>query len=539
MSEKPWTPTPHPVLPVPPTTMAPEEWLRAAQLREDLIRREKEDPFRHGYVPPHWKRASELLERDREILVMGGNRSSKSTWAAREVMKVLAEKPKARAWCFQTTAPNSIEMQQPYLWRYMPLEWKTAKKNQITNISYSQKNGFSENAFVLPNGSQCWFRNYAQDVSTIEGGELDVIWCDELVTLEWLATMRYRLMDRNGLLIVTFTPVEGYSSTVKDYLTGAKTIEDAPAELLPIYGEEDGERKIVNYEKVPIIQSCARRKASIFYFHTKNNPWAGWERMKSELMKANREEILCRAYGVPVKRIAGRFPIFHPKIHVIPDSRVPEKGTRYHFVDPCSGRNWFQNWILLDESNRGFVYREWPGKDYIDGVGYAGAWAEPDGKKADGRQGPAQKSFGFGLERYKEEIEKLEKGEVIFERWMDSRYGNAATVSKETATTLIEECASIGLNFVATPGTNIDEGIDLINDWLYYDTSKPVDALNQPKLFIAESCVNTIYALQEWTGADGKNGACKDPIDLLRYFVLSGVTNVEGEILNCRGGGGY
>lgn len=68
---KSWTPTPHPALPIPPATLPPDKWLAAAQLREELIRKEREDPFRHGYVPEHWKRASEILERDREVLVMG------------------------------------------------------------------------------------------------------------------------------------------------------------------------------------------------------------------------------------------------------------------------------------------------------------------------------------------------------------------------------------------------------------------------------------------------------------------------------------
>jgi hypothetical protein len=54
-------------------------------------------------------------------------------------------------------------------------------------------------------------------------------------------------LDRNGVLIVTFTPIEGYSSTVKEYLTGAKTLS-APwtPHLLPHYNEqgrrEDGVR---------------------------------------------------------------------------------------------------------------------------------------------------------------------------------------------------------------------------------------------------------------------------------------------------------
>lgn len=239
-----------------------------------------------------------------------------------------------------------------------------------------------------------------------------------------------------------------------------------------------------------------------------------------------------RAYGVPTKSIGSRFALFSDRIHVIPDTRVPDSGTNYHLVDPCAGRNWFMLWIRVDGSGRAFVYREWPGQErYIDGVGYPGPWAVPDGKLADGKQGTAQKGFGFGLDRYKEEITGLEDKEPIFERWMDSRYGNSTTVAKERATTLIEECSEIGFDFLATPGQGVDEGIDMINDWLHYDTRRPIDGTNQPRLYIAESCKNTIYALQEWTGADGKTGATKDPIDLLRYFVLSDPQNVDGDIL--------
>jgi hypothetical protein len=105
-------------------------------------------------------------------------------------------------------------------------------------------------------------------------------------------------------------------------------------------------------------------------------------------------------------------------------------------------------------------------------------WAEPDGKKADGRQGPAQKDFGFGLARYVEEIRNVEGGEKIFERWMDSRYGNAQTLAKERPTTLIEEMSELGMDFTATPGDTIDEGVQMINSWLHYDRDKPISALN-------------------------------------------------------------
>jgi hypothetical protein len=381
----------------------------------------------------------------------------------------------------------------------------------------------------------CIFRNYAQDPSTLEGGEIDFAWADELVPLDVLETLRFRLVDRNGKLAVTFTPVQGWTPTVADYLSGAKTIEDTDAELLPLKNDKG---EVSGYDKVPIEQINPKGRP-ILYFHTQSNPWAGWSRMKKELQSETKEKILCRAYGVPTKAISGRFPLFNPKVHVIRHSDVPQ-GTKFHWVDPASGKNWAMIWTVFDAAGRCIVYREWPDQtSYIEGVGYAGEWALPDGKKLDGKPGPAMADFGFGLERYRDEILRVEDGEEIYERWMDSRYGHSKTLGKEAPTTLIDEMADLGMLFTATPGDSIDEGVSMINDALSYNPEKPVDARNQPRLYISENCKNTIYALQTYTGADGKKGSVKDWVDLLRYVCLSDAANLEGDILRPTGGGSY
>ena len=65
-----FTPTPHPVLVVPSQDKirsfvergeeGTAELARILEQREALIRLEKEDPYRYGYEPPHWKDADEL-----------------------------------------------------------------------------------------------------------------------------------------------------------------------------------------------------------------------------------------------------------------------------------------------------------------------------------------------------------------------------------------------------------------------------------------------------------------------------------------------
>ena len=504
--------------------------------REELIAQESADPFRNGFIPPVWRRASELLEKHREILVLGGNRSGKTEWAAKEVIKTMYNKPGAVVWCFSLTAANSVELQQPRVWKYMPPEWRNARKSAVTAISYTIKNGFSESKWVAPNSAQCIFRNYSQDPTTLEGGEVDMVWMDEAMgALDVLNTIRFRLVDRNGKLAVTFTPVQGWTPIVADYLAGAKDVVTVDAELLP---RKDVEGRVVGHEQVPIEQINPKGRP-IVYFHTKLNPWAGWSRMKKELQSETREKILERAYGIPTKAHSGRFPLFNPKVHVIRHSDIPN-GTKYHWVDPASGKNWAMLWTVFDPVGRIVVYREWPNQsDYVEGIGYAGEWALPDGRLLDGRAGPAQENFGFGLERYKSEILSVEKGEEIYERWMDSRYGHSKLLGKESQSTLIDDMASLDMHFSATPGDSIDEGVAMINDMLFYNPQKPVDAINQPRLYISENCKNTIYALQTYTGADKKLGAVKDWIDILRYVCLSDAMFIDGGSMKSRGGGSY
>jgi hypothetical protein len=521
--------------------------------REEQIARMVEDPWRYGWLNPAWQRADSAYDSLREkfpkgvteLLILGGNRSGKSRYFARRAMQHLVEKPGAKVWCLQSTEAASIQNQQPYLWEYLPKEWKPSasgklKKGAVANITYSQKGGFTENSFVLPNGSQCWFKFYSMEVTSIEGAELNFCWADELVTPLWLEALRFRLLTRDGELGIGFTPIEGYTTTVKEYLDGAKTLEECPAPLLPRY--RDGH--LLGVETVPRVQQCTREKARVVYFHTADNPFGNPEAMETELRGSNRERILMRAYGVPTKARMSMFPKFRENVHVVPHDKVPKEGTVFHFVDPGEGKTWAMLWIRFTPDGRCWIYREFPDQlDYIEGVGYPGPWAEADGKLQDGRPGPAQKACaGFGFEDYKRLIEAAEKADSAepAERWMDSRYGNTPTMTHEGVRTLIEQCSErIGLDFRATSGQAIVEGVTLINDWLAYNDEAPVDALNSPRLYISERCQNLIYALKTWTGSDGKRGATKDWIDLLRYITLSGVEYEDPASLRTRGGGCY
>lgn len=624
-----------------------DAWVRRLLLeREERIARAKADPYRHGYVGPHWERVDRQWEEGiRDVLVLGGNRSSKSEYAAREVMKVLVEKAGAQVWCFHSSSANSIAMQQPLVHKYLPAEWKDVRKGAVANVSYSQKGGFTEGTFVLPNGSQCWFRNYEQDEGKIEGGELDFIWADELAPASWLDTLRFRLVTRRGRMLVTFTPIEGYNATVKTYLQGARTLEWGEAELLPLAGPKeknlttpacqgagrdehgltriqkwekgseadgtgDGAEKApvlgepglprkeplravgpsgpeAKFERVPLVQACIARPARVVYFHTKENPYGGYETLAEDLAGASRSDILCRAYGVPTRAMAQRFPKFGDW-NVVRAETIPTEGTRYQVIDPSGGRNYFMIWAIFDAAGTCWIYREWPGGYYVPGWGIPRAWAIPS-EKADGTRGPAQSAQGWGLQRYKEEVERLEGrpiekplgmaplparsvneragwrerrlakmafaaaekgaggavagGETIRERFMDIRAGNTTSPRPDRPVTLIEEWEELGVYFTGVTGRGsegrdaLDAGVHLVNDLLDWEPGRPMGVGNRPRLFVSEECVNVIYAMKEWTGLDGKNGACKDPVDCVHYLVVSGAGYAEeGALIGTAGG---
>ena len=500
------------------------------QLREDKILAEKEDPYRHGYEPFHWKDADEILKDKEELLILGGNRAGKTEYAAKRAIFTLCNKPNSIVWCIHTTSQSSVQMQQNVIWKYIPSEYKTMKKGRITNIQYSLKNGFSHNSFVFPNGSQCIFMNYAQDKVVIEGGEPDFIWCDELVPLDWVQTLRYRILTRRGRLLITFTPIGGFSQVVKEYVNGCKFIKTQKADILPqnvihVAGCQRGH--------MPYMADGRSKTSGIIWFHSKFNVYSPFDQMVKQLSNKTDYEKKIRAYGWAQALVGSQFPMFG-EVHILPEEKIPTEGTNYMSCDPAGARNWFMLWCRATKEGDFYIYREFPDETY-------GEWALPD-SKADGREGPAQRSSaGRGIDEYKALIRDLEGGEKIIERYIDPRAGATQLIGKDGGTSLVDllDDGDSPMYFRPSAGIKIDQGVSILNDWLYYDQAQPITYINKPKLFISEKCQNLIYSMREWTGSDGDKGAAKDPIDALRYIVVMNPCYENEESMRPSRGGSY
>ena len=527
----------HPIL-VAPTDeeiveMEPEELVSLYGIYHEAIDNAEKDPYRYGFRLPHWEKAEEQLSQVSEILALGGNRSGKTAWGSYCVVKAAVENPNSEIFCFSQTSEVSIRQQQSAVWHWLPQEFKQKQTSSTSYISYKKKTGFTDSSLILPNGSQIIFKTYSQyqnNPTILEGAELGSknsswhnigVWLDEyLLGPELIDTLRFRLATRDSKLLLTFTPIDGWTEVIKTYLDGANTIESRGAELL-------------NGELVPYVQRSKKRNASIHYFHSQDNPFGGYNRIKEDLANRSREEILIRAYGVPVKSHATKFPKFNKMVNVVEPSSIPtEDVTRYFIVDPAGAKNWFMCWIAVDSTDTYWVYREWPSVD-------VGDWAE--WKHGKWVVGAGAKGQGYGITDYIDLILGMEEGEEIFERLIDPRLGAAQYQGHDGSSSIIEDLSDQGMVCIPAPGLGIEDGLQALISKMSYDTSKPLDSVNRPRFYVSSDCQNIIQALSEYTGDGGLKEAWKDPVDVLRYACIAAIDHVDQNAMLAtkRNTGGY
>ena len=258
-----------------------EEAARALNtLRTQMIRAEQHDPLRCGYEPGIWKVADALVGkevcrdvefldhiRDRfgmdwptwaramrrklgfarpvtMLLVMGGNRSGKSEYAAKRGVEKLSFEERKRVLACHFSGPRSEAEQQPLYYKYLPAEWRA--EGDITTktayIHFTQKNGFAGGSFITPMEGRGLFVNYTVEASrALEGKEEDYINADELVPLDWLQAMPMRIASRDGICVVTFTPVDGWTPSVHEFAGGAQVARESVSYLLP---KDGGQRDL-------------------------------------------------------------------------------------------------------------------------------------------------------------------------------------------------------------------------------------------------------------------------------------------------------
>lgn len=509
------------------------------KLHEDYheaIENAERDPYRYGYELPNWKVATDALARYDTLLLLGANRSGKTQFSARKIVKSAIENPNSLIFCFSQTSETSLLVQQPAIFEALPIEMRLRADGKPA-VSYTKKNGFSDAKFVMENGTQIVFKTYTQwqqNDQILEGMELGCAepksvnigaWCDEyLLGMGLLDRLILRLATHDAKLILSFTPKDGETETVKNYRNGAKTLERRHVSA-----------GLKSPQSVPYVQYNEVKDTGIVYFHAIDNPWSGYGRLLKDCIgKADDNYTLTALYGVPTKSAATLFPRFNENVNVVPRGDIPTTGvTRYCIADPAGTKPWFITWISVDALDTWWIYREWPG--YA-----AGDWAEEkNGKWA---KGPAcRERLGWGCNEYHEEITTLEGDEKIFMRLIDPRAGETKYSRQGGGqSNYMIDMDDLGMVFVAAPGGQEGPGLQMIQNKLAYNTAKPIDAQNRPRLMVSEDCPNIIRAFQEYDGSS-LDHPWKDPIDTVRYAAVEEIRYVDPKSINTKNSkkGGY
>lgn len=492
------------------------------------------NPVGQGWSLPMWDLVQDNWRKYKNIIILGGNRSSKSVFASRLSLWAAATIPEAEVRCYHVNEDRSIQDMQSMVFDALPTGIKTlpTKKGMNHSLQFSQKNGFTDNICILPplpgyrKGSQMIFgnyRQYQQDAQVLEGYKAHLVWCDEECPQKMFETLQYRTVDYHGRIILTFTTITGWTPLIQDILGKTKTLK---TRFAPLVGKE-----------LPIMQeSLSRPGTVIYYFWTEDNAFIDTRDFLDKIKGRPKDEILARAYGIPTKSVTSVFPGFNKEVNVIPHEKlpwlqpqkkdkrgdpIPYKVTRYMAIDPAGSKAWFMAWVAIDAMGTWWVYREHPDQE---------DWALP-GSTVEGKPGPAQKGQKLGISGYVELIRGLEAedGGDVFERYIDPRMGAAERQSEEGATTIISDLDDAGMTVIPAPGVDIENGLQLLNNLFAWDENKPRDSLNSPKIYISDRCQNIIYALTEYTGQGGNKEATKDCVDVLRYLSVSDIQFIDSE----------
>ena len=429
---------------------------------------------------------------------------------------------------------------------------------------------------------------------------------DENCPLGWLENIQMRCSTRGAKIHWMYSPQEGITPAIKDLKANAKTRESAPAELLServnVPGLPRGQMPVVQVDET-------KRLAIFYRFTEHNpfsgyNNAGGVKELCRG--KNNAAYTMAHAYGY-CEAVKGRaFPLFG-EWNVIPARSLPAEGTNYLVTDPGGARNWFTLWARVAPGNpmEVYIYREWPDHKSLE----EWALTSKNPKRLNGERGPAQPTIGYGPAQYKKlflglerivipgglasaemrhtksdpEIEALletvpdpqhraiirralgeeedltDLREVIYERLADPRAGAQRNASEKSCMTVLSklqmrsgptttneaEDAPAMPEFRAAPGLEIRQGLNAINELLYFDANRErVPLLNAPRWFVSEECRNLIWAMNNYSLPDDTDGgmddACEDPVDDCRYLATRGLRYVQpgGKVMT-KGGGSY
>lgn len=332
------------------------------------------------------------------------------------------------------------------------------------------KSGHNYYSQYTANGWVIDVMTYDQDPSQQEGPSLGLIITDEPPPKPLWATFASRLR-MGGMILVMMTP-----------LTEAAWFFD---EVVPRHQDS------IVYGRME--DACIQHGINGHLEHE------NIERMISEMSPEEKE---ARAEGKAMYLRGLIFKTYDENIHVLKENIKPPYGAQvWQVVDPAGDKPFACIWAFPDARGDLYVFDEWPNQEFFNMHGSI-----------------------LGVKDYKKIFGDKEVGFKVYRRIIDRHFADTASAANKR--TLRQELQAEGLNFWPSykATEEVETGIIKLREKLNYDTSKPLSSLNQPKIYINPSCMNTRKSLARWS-RDPKTGdpldsVYKDFCDCLRYLVM-------------------
>lgn len=359
------------------------------------------------------------------------------------------------------TTPKNVEEIGPFH-SEISKWWPKGRWNSI-KAGHNYYSQYTANDWVID------VMTYDQDASQFEGPSLGLIITDEPPPKSLWSTFASRLR-MGGIILVVMTP-----------LTEAAWFFD---EVAPRHQES------IVYGTME--DACIQHGINGHLEHE------NIQRMIAEMSPEERE---ARAEGKAMYLRGLIFKTYDENVHVLKQDIKPPFGAPvWQVVDPHSDKPFAVTYAFPDARGDLYIFDEWPNEDFYK-----------------------MHNCQLDIKDYKKIFGDKEAGLNIERRVIDRHFADTASASNKR--TLRQELQAIGLNYYPSykAEEEMETGIIKVRERFSYDTSKPLSAVNQPKLFINPSCMNTRRSLARWA-RDPKTGkvldAYKDFCDNVRYLVL-------------------
>lgn len=307
---------------------------------------------------------------------------------------------------------------------------------------------------------------YEQDVREYEGATLGLMIFDEPPPHKILYACISR-MRKGGIILIFMTPLDSGGEILED-LTSKDEIEYEGKALGRVY---------VRYADIK--ENCKEHgvRGQLEHAHILNM-----------LNFYDPEEKAARAEGKPthlIGRIYTDFEVEDP--YVVDDFEIDEDWIRICILDPHDAIPFALSWAALDKTGQIWIYDEFPLCD-LEKVNSTNLTIPDYGKVIREREGRL-----------------IANHRLIDPYFGNKRYGN-------TGKTVKEELEDIGLIFEDGDTTGLEIGHKRVREFLKYDKSKPLSALNHPKFHIMKKCRNHWRSMFRYKRKILKTGEVKDKI---------------------------